>query len=76
MPAVPNVMRLPIAVVSSPRRSPSKAKKVTGSLEEGKLADLVVLNQNITEVPLDDISNTDVLMTMVGGKKVWVDPSF
>jgi predicted amidohydrolase YtcJ len=50
--------------------------KVTGSLEEGKLADLVVLNQNITEVPLDDISNTDVLMTMVGGKKVWVDPSF
>jgi predicted amidohydrolase YtcJ len=50
-------------------------EKVTGSLEEGKLADLVVLDQNITEVPLDDISTTDVLMTMVGGKKVWVDPS-
>lgn len=50
-------------------------ENVTGSLEEGKLADLVVLNQNITQVPLDDISNTDPLMTMVGGKKVWVDPS-
>jgi predicted amidohydrolase YtcJ len=51
-------------------------EKVTGSLEKGKLADLVVLDQNITEVPLDDISNTDVLMTMVGGKKVWVAPTF
>jgi predicted amidohydrolase YtcJ len=51
-------------------------EKVSGSLEEGKLADLVVLDQNITEVPLDDISNTDVLLTMVGGKKVWVSPDF
>jgi predicted amidohydrolase YtcJ len=50
-------------------------EQVTGSLEQGKLADLVVLNQNITKVPLDDIGNTDVLMTLVGGKKVWVDPS-
>ena len=50
-------------------------EKVTGSLEKGKLADLVVLDQNITKVPLDDISDTDVLMTMVGGKRVWVDPS-
>jgi predicted amidohydrolase YtcJ len=50
-------------------------EKVTGSLEEGKLADLVVLDQNITQVPLDDISDTDVLLTMVGGKKAWVDPS-
>ncbi|MBE3013208.1 amidohydrolase [Microbispora sp. NEAU-D428] len=51
-------------------------EKVTGSLEPGKLADLVVLNQNITKVPLDDISKTDVLMTMVGGRKVWVDRRF
>jgi len=50
-------------------------EKVTGSLEPGKLADLVVLDQNITQVPLDDISDTDVLLTMAGGKKVWVDPS-
>jgi predicted amidohydrolase YtcJ len=51
-------------------------EQVTGSLEVGKLADLVVLNQNITRIPIDDISNTDVLLTMVGGRTVWIDPSF
>jgi predicted amidohydrolase YtcJ len=51
-------------------------EKVTGSLKKGKLADLIVLDQNITKVPRDDISDTDVLMTMVGGKRVWVDPGF
>lgn len=51
-------------------------QKVTGSIEEGKLADLIVLNQNLTQIPLDDISNTDVLMTMVGGETVWKDPDF
>jgi predicted amidohydrolase YtcJ len=48
---------------------------ITGSLERGKLADLVVLNQNIKKISAEDISNTDPLMTMVGGKRVWVDPS-
>lgn len=51
-------------------------EKVTGSLEKGKLADLIVLDQNITKVPADDISETDVLMTMVGGKRVWSDQAF
>jgi predicted amidohydrolase YtcJ len=51
-------------------------EKVTGSLEVGKLADLVILNQNITKIALDDISNTDVLLTMVGGDVVWRDPAF
>jgi predicted amidohydrolase YtcJ len=50
-------------------------EKVSGSLEKGKLADLVVLNQNITQIPAEDISNTDVLMTIVGGQRVWVDPA-
>jgi predicted amidohydrolase YtcJ len=51
-------------------------EKVTGSLEKGKLADLIVLNQNITQIDPDDISNTDVLLTMVGGTVVWRDPGF
>jgi predicted amidohydrolase YtcJ len=51
-------------------------EKVTGSLEVGKLADLIVLNQNLTTIPLDDISKTDVLMTMVGGRVWWRDPAF
>ena len=51
-------------------------EKVTGSLEKGKLADLVVLDQNITEVAARATSRTPTsLLTMVGGKRVWVDPS-
>lgn len=49
--------------------------EVIGTLEKGKLADLLVLDQNITRVPPDDISETNALMTMVGGKRVWVEPS-
>lgn len=51
-------------------------EKVTGSLEKGKLADLIVLDQNLFQIPPDDISETDVLMTMVGGKVVHTDPGF
>lgn len=45
--------------------------EVTGSLEKGKLADLVVLDRNPFKIPLDDISETKVLMTMVGGDVVY-----
>ncbi len=41
-----------------------------GSLEEGKFADLVVLDKDIMTVPVDEIRDTKVLMTMVGGKVV------
>jgi predicted amidohydrolase YtcJ len=41
-----------------------------GSIEEGKLADLVVLENDILTCPLDEIKETSVLMTMVGGKIV------
>lgn len=43
---------------------------ITGSLEPGKLADLIVLDQNLFQVPAEDISDTRVLMTMVGGEVV------
>lgn len=49
--------------------------EVLGSLEKGKIADLLVLDQNIAKIPTDDISETNSLMTMVGGKRAWVDPS-
>ncbi len=42
-----------------------------GSLEAGKLADLIVLDQNLLEVPTDRIDQTEVLMTMVGGEVVY-----
>jgi len=41
-----------------------------GSIEEGKLADLVVLDNDILTCPLDEIKETRVLLTMVGGEIV------
>jgi predicted amidohydrolase YtcJ len=43
----------------------------TGSLEEGKLADLIVVDRDILGCPVDDIKETQVLRTYLGGKKVY-----
>ena len=42
-----------------------------GSIEVGKLADLTVLNQDLTTVPEVEILNTEVLLTIVGGEVVY-----
>lgn len=42
-----------------------------GSLEPGKLADLIVLSQDLYKIPHDRIGTTGVLLTMVGGRIVW-----
>ena len=46
----------------------------TGSLEVGKLADLIVLDRNPLKIPHEDIANTKVLKTVVGGKVVYETP--
>lgn len=43
-----------------------------GSIEEGKLADFIVIDRNIFEVPIDEVKDTNVDMTVVGGKAVFV----
>jgi predicted amidohydrolase YtcJ len=43
----------------------------TGSLEPGKLADLIVLDRNVMEVPVDQIAETEVMQTVVGGRIVY-----
>jgi predicted amidohydrolase YtcJ len=47
------------------------AEKEKGSLEPGKLADLAVLSQDIFTAPAGDLSKTESVMTMVGGKTVY-----
>ncbi len=42
-----------------------------GSIEAGKQADLIVLSQNLFDVPTEKISDTKVLLTMLGGKVVY-----
>lgn len=42
-----------------------------GSLEAGKLADLIILNRDILNCPEHEIKNIRVLKTMVGGKFVY-----
>lgn len=42
-----------------------------GTLEEGKLADIIILDKNIFEVPIDDLLKTKVVLTIVDGKVVY-----
>ncbi len=46
-------------------------EKIKGSIETGKLADFTVFSQDIMTVQEDDLLNTKVVMTVLGGKKVF-----
>ncbi len=46
-------------------------EKTLGSLEAGKLADLVVLDGDYMSVPEDRISELEVILTIVGGQVVY-----
>jgi predicted amidohydrolase YtcJ len=49
-------------------------EKNVGSIEVGKYADLIVLSQNLFDVPTEKISETLVLATIMGGKVVYTRP--
>jgi predicted amidohydrolase YtcJ len=49
----------------------SHQEKITGSLEVGKAADLIVLDRNLFEIPASDIHKVKVLLTLLEGKEVW-----
>jgi len=46
-------------------------EKKKGTLEAGKLADMVVLDKDLLTIPTDEILSTKVTMTVVGGKIVY-----
>jgi predicted amidohydrolase YtcJ len=48
-------------------------ERTNGTLEVGKAADLVVLDQNLYAIPAGRIHTAKVLLTMVGGKEVYRD---
>ena len=43
----------------------------TGSIEVGKSADFIVLDRNIFQVPVEEISETQVVLTVVSGEEVY-----
>jgi predicted amidohydrolase YtcJ len=49
----------------------NREEKEKGSLEVGKLADLIVIDRDYLSCPAETISQTRVLLTMVGGKAVY-----
>jgi predicted amidohydrolase YtcJ len=48
----------------------------TGSIEVGKLADLIVIDENLFQLEPHEISDANVLLTLLGGKPVYGDWSF
>jgi predicted amidohydrolase YtcJ len=51
-------------------------EKAEGSLEARKLAELIVLVEDVFQVPVGRLSETEVMLTMVGGKGVDQAPTW
>ena len=49
----------------------NKVGDSSGSLEVGKDADFIVLDRNIFEVPITDVGETEVVMSVVGGNEIF-----
>ena len=53
-----------------------RREKTEGSIETGKLADLIVIDRNLFMIEPTEIGKTEVLLTMVGGKVVYESPNW
>ena len=49
----------------------NREEKEKGSLEVGKLGDMIIVDRDILTCPVDDIRETKVLTTIMGGKVVY-----
>ena len=52
-----------------------RREKTEGSIERGKLADLIIVSQNIFDIDPHRIAETKVLTTIVGGRVVYQAPA-
>jgi predicted amidohydrolase YtcJ len=53
----------------------NRLERETGAIEVGKLADLVILDRNLFDVPLAEIHTVKVVRTLLEGKTVYRAPS-
>lgn len=53
-----------------------RREKTEGSIETGKLADLIMIDRNLFQIEPTEIGKTKVLLTMVGGKVVYESPDW
>jgi len=66
------LMNLPTGMTIDPAYA-SFTESILGSLEPGKRADFVVLSQDIMQVPVNRILETQVLATVIDGEIVYGD---
>ena len=52
-----------------------RREKIEGSIEPGKLADIIIVSQDIFEIDPHQLAETKVLTTMVGGRVVYQAPT-
>jgi predicted amidohydrolase YtcJ len=71
---LPDEQITPLEALTMYTRDAAKAtfdEEIKGSIEPGKLADLVVLSGDPTKVPVNEIKDIEVEMTILDGEVVW-----
>lgn len=51
-------------------------ENIKGSIEVGKLADIIILSDNLFEIPPNKVKDVEVVLTIVGGKEVYRSNQF
>ena len=60
-----------VRIVTRNGAAAAKSADRTGSIEVGKAADFIVLDRNIFEIPIDQVSDVQVVLTVVNGDVVF-----
>jgi predicted amidohydrolase YtcJ len=71
---LPDEQITPIEALKMYTQNAAKAtsqERVIGSIEPGKLADLVVLSRDPTKLPANEMKDIEVEMTILGGEVIW-----